>query len=155
MKLVYNVRRFLALPPGDRRVFLQAELLFLVIGPALRIIGLRRSQGLLRQIASRRWTKSANTDVPNAARRTVSLVQMAARHTFGNPTCLPQSLVCWTLLRRQGIDGDLRIGTRKNGVEFEAHAWVEYKGHVLNDRPDVRQRFTTFNQTIDPTQVTG
>lgn len=154
MKLVPNVRRFLALAPGDRRVFLQAEVLFVVIRPALRILGLRRTQELLRQITSSWWSKVVNSETPSDARRTVAVMQMAARHTFGSPNCLPQSLVCWALLRRRGIESELRIGTRKVGGEFEAHAWVEYQGQVLNDRSDVRERFATFDQAIDSAQRT-
>ena len=153
MKLAQNIRRFLALHPADRRLFMQAELLFILVGPGLKIIGLRRCQRLLQRLVTRQRPMPAPADAPTSARRTVTMMRMAARHTLGQPTCLPQSLVCLALLRRQGIEGDLRIGTRRDGGKFEAHAWVEYQGQVLNDRPDVRQRFAPFNQPIDPARI--
>ena len=149
MKLDDYTRRFLGLPPADRRLFMQAELLFVLTWTGLRIVGFRRCQNLLSRLATRHHTRGSVADVSSSTLRTVSMVRAAARHTLGKPTCLSQSLVCWTLLRRQGIESDLRIGTRRESGKFEAHAWVEYQGQVLNDRPDVRQRFAAFDQPIE------
>jgi hypothetical protein len=71
----------------------------------------------------------------------------AARNPF-NPTCLPRSLTLWWMLRRRRMDCQLRLGVRKADAGVEAHAWVEARGQVLNDSPDVRDRFTAF----DPVQ---
>jgi hypothetical protein len=54
------------------------------------------------------------------------------------------------LLRRRGIAGDLRIGVRKEAGRFEAHAWVELGGRVLNDNEDVGERFAAFGRAILP-----
>lgn len=75
------------------------------------------------------------------ARSTARLVRAASMHGFYRASCLQESVaLCW-LLRRQGIRGDLRIGVRKQAGRFEAHAWVEHRGLVLNDRDDVSERF--------------
>jgi hypothetical protein len=65
-------------------------------------------------------------------------------------TCLPRSLALWWLLRRRGIAADLRIGVRKEGGRFEAHAWTEWRGTVLNDGDDVGERFAVFQRAIKP-----
>jgi hypothetical protein len=62
-------------------------------------------------------------------------------------------LTLWWLLRRRGIDGELRIGVRKVAGQFQAHAWLEYCGAVLNDRADVSQRFASFGRSIAPAEV--
>lgn len=144
-----KLRRLLAMKPAERRLFLQAELLFVLVWAGLKVLSLRRCQILLKWLASRQRSSLVNGDVATSTHRTVAVMRTAARHTFGQPACLPQSLVCWALLRRQGIEGDLRIGTRREGGKFEAHAWVEYQGRVLNDHPDVRERFVSFEQPID------
>jgi hypothetical protein len=54
--------------------------------------------------------------------------------------------VCWFLLRRRGIDGQLQFGARQLDGRIEAHAWVEVDGRPINDTPDVRQRF----QPLEP-----
>jgi hypothetical protein len=36
---------------------------------------------------------------------------------------------------------------------LDFHAWVEHEGVVLNDVPDVRARFATFDRAIAPTSA--
>ena len=69
------------------------------------------------------------------------LVNTAAWRGLYDATCLRRSLVLWWLLRRRGIDSALRIGVRMEDGEFMSHAWVEWQDTVLNDTPDVGQRF--------------
>ena len=57
------------------------------------------------------------------------------------------------LLRRHGIESDLRIGTRKAEGRFEAHAWVECEGSILNDASTVHQQFAVFDRPIMPVEI--
>lgn len=75
------------------------------------------------------------------ARSTARLVRVASIYGFYRASCLQESVaLCW-LLRCQGLRGELRIGVRKQAGRFEAHAWVEHRGLVLNDRDDVSEHF--------------
>ncbi len=78
----------------------------------------------------------------------VWIVQVATRYQPAWANCLNQSVLLWWLLQRQNIESDLRFGVRHANEtgRFEAHAWVEYQGEVLNDRADVGQRFAPFIQ---------
>lgn len=76
------------------------------------------------------------------------MVQVAGRRFPCRTNCLHQSVTLWWLLRRRGIESDLRIGVRKKANQLEAHAWVECQGHVLNDLPDFNERFAPFNCAI-------
>ena len=78
------------------------------------------------------------------------IVKIAARHGLWRPKCLAQSLALWWFLRRQKIDGDLRIGVQPKGERLEAHAWVTFQGVVLNDGDDVHLRFAPFAKPIIP-----
>jgi hypothetical protein len=81
-------------------------------------------------------------------------IKIAARYSLLSPKCLPKSLLLWWFLGREGIASDLRLGVQRDKDKFEAHAWVEYKGTVLNDSPIVNERYTTFaSTTIDPGKV--
>jgi hypothetical protein len=42
----------------------------------------------------------------------------------------------------------LHIGARKSQGRFEAHAWVEWDGHVLNDSSDVHKHYARFDAPI-------
>ena len=79
-----------------------------------------------------------------AARRTARLVQ-AARHLLpGRCTCLELALAGQRLLAAQQIPAEVRIGVRKNGDEFEAHAWLESLGAVVMGGDDVYQRYAAM-----------
>ena len=58
--------------------------------------------------------------------------------------CLLESLALWYLLRRRGYDATLYLGARTLLGPFEAHAWVELDGKVLNDAPNVRDVYEPF-----------
>jgi Transglutaminase-like superfamily len=83
---------------------------------------------------------------PRLVQQTARMVRAAADHGPFHGNCLRQSLALWWLLRRQGIDSELRIGVRKSGARFEAHAWIEWRGRALNERADLRQRFAAFEK---------
>ena len=70
--------------------------------------------------------------------------------------CLGRSLVLWFLLRRRGIDAELVIGAdMPRGGELPAHAWVEVAGEPVNDAPDVRERFGSFDLQLPRLAETG
>lgn len=77
-------------------------------------------------------------------------VDVAARRGVFRSNCLHRSLTLWWLLRRRGLENELRIGVRKGSDQMEAHAWVEYAGEVLNDAPAVRQDYVPFASAIVP-----
>jgi hypothetical protein len=56
-------------------------------------------------------------------------------------TCLPRSLTLQALLRRYGMEADLRIGVRWEAGELRAHAWVEQAGNPVGEPADVEHRF--------------
>lgn len=72
------------------------------------------------------------------------------------PRCLLRSLALGWFLARAGIPFDLRIGVGGNSVaatrdgDFQAHAWVEVDGIVINDRPDIAERCRPFPLRTPP-----
>ena len=67
----------------------------------------------------------------------VRLVRAANSHSVRPAACLSRSLTLWWLLRRRGIESQLRLGVRKGEQGLDAHAWVELAGQVVNDAADV------------------
>ena len=57
-------------------------------------------------------------------------------------------MVLWWLLRSRGIPVELRVGARKHSERFEAHAWVEFGGTVLNDADGQHAHFVPFDGPI-------
>lgn len=63
-------------------------------------------------------------------------------------SCLAQSLVLLTLLRRRGLPARVRIGLAKHGERLRAHAWVEHDGQVLLDDPAIPQQFQSVMSLV-------
>ncbi len=70
----------------------------------------------------------------------------ARRYAPYRGNCLSQSLALWWALRRRGIATDLVLGAKIDDGQFAAHAWIEARGVVLNDRADVRERFAALTR---------
>jgi hypothetical protein len=66
-------------------------------------------------------------------RRRVRFISLASRYPRRWSWCLQSSLALREWLARGGVFADLRIGVRKRDGQFQAHAWLEYRGRVLND----------------------
>ena len=69
-------------------------------------------------------------------------VAMAAAFYPGRAQCLERSLVLYYILRRQ------RVPVRYcHGVQpwpLTSHAWIEYRGEVINDVPERVKEFSRF-----------
>ncbi|HUP19110.1 MAG TPA: lasso peptide biosynthesis B2 protein [Gemmatimonadota bacterium] len=144
----HRIRGFLDLPPRRRRLFLQAWTLFPLLAAALRAFGFRRVCGLLM-----RGPAGAPPD-PEGVADAVAAVELAAIHSPVDANCLLRSLALVRILRGLGADPRLRFGVCQRDDRFEAHAWVELGGEVLNDAPDVGIRYRPFDTPITvPTHV--
>ncbi|MBL8189200.1 MAG: lasso peptide biosynthesis B2 protein [Acidobacteria bacterium] len=176
-----KLSRWNSMSGEERRLWLTAWLALPMLTLLLRCFGLRRTQRLLVRLAPdwntrlpihRRGAKNAEEaqrlfEKPlrnlcgtlrlcgeeRFAEIVVRLINSASRHGLIAANCLPQSLLVWWMLRREGIEAELRIGVRKERQTVEAHAWVELSGRVLNDRADVEQRFQPFDAVILPPEV--
>ena len=140
-----KLAKFLQLPHAEKWLFTQAIVLLPLNVVALRLVGFRRWLAILTALAPAQGRPAAPAD-ETTARHAARLVKAAAAHGLYRANCLPQSLAIWWLLRRRGIESDLRIGARKEAGRFEAHAWVDYSGRALNDSADVQQHFTPFDR---------
>ncbi len=137
---------------GRTKIVLASLLLFTGTRIGLKLFGFRRTYGTLKRSAS---NKRGSREPESAASKKVLAKELTnavqrANNTYAlqDVNCLPESLTLWWLLRRRGIEADLRLGARKMGELFGAHAWVEYEGMVLNDTEDVRLIYVPFD--FDP-----
>ena len=60
--------------------------------------------------------------------------------------CLARSIALRQLLDRRGIgEATVRVGVRRADGRFEAHAWVELRGHVIGERAEHVRQFTVLS----------
>ena len=142
-----RIRRFSGLERPAQGLFLRAFVLLPLISISLRWRGFRKTQASLQSFLSVPCG-SQNPEAQARAELTAQMVQAAVRLGFADPTCLEISLALWWLLARQGIASDLRVGIRKDGEKFEAHAWVECGGATLNDPEMKHHHYAAFDATL-------
>ncbi len=138
-----NWRKFRRLPREEKAALLAAFLLLPVVRAGLAALGLRRVESLMGRGARARRQPEPG-EAMFLARRTARLVAVAAHYAGG--ACLARSVVLCLLLERRGIPARLRIGVRKQGAEFQAHAWVEAAGITWNEAPDIESRYAAFDR---------
>jgi hypothetical protein len=133
-----------ALSPREWCLLGLSALLLPCAGVALRVAGYTRVEAWARRMPMP-MPRRRPDDGPRLAAATARMVTVAADRLPVTSRCLSRSLVLWTLLRAQGVDGELRFGARRDAGELKFHAWVEYGGRPLNDAADVGARFTTLH----------
>jgi hypothetical protein len=146
-----QLRRFRALEPGERGLFLRAAAALPLISASLRLRGFRHTQASLQKRITASTSSQLYTSAASKAARTaltVRMVRSAAYKIPGTPTCLEKSLGLWWLLGRQGIASEVRIGARKNGPKFAAHAWVECEGVALNEPEELHKHYAAFDKSF-------
>lgn len=112
--------------------------LLAVVDGHTRLRGLRRT---LRMVQAQGTPRSRTGDaalVEETARR----VSLAAAFYPRRARCLEQSLALYVLLRRRGIDAELRLGAQPR--PFYAHAWVEVDGQPVAEQGDLPLNLTMF-----------
>lgn len=70
----------------------------------------------------------------------------AARIPFPIARCLQRSLALCLWLEHEGYRPSLQVGARRQGNKLDAHAWVEYRGRVINDRDSVKAVFSRLSR---------
>ncbi len=145
-----KLNRFRRLRPGEQRILLAALIRLPLMALALRVLGFRRLQNTLLKFGASFFLDRSDGAGSryNDGRNIGKMVSAAAKEGIYQANCLEQSLTLWWMLRRHGIASQLKIGVRRENDQFEAHAWVELDGSVLNDDPDVHQDYSSFPQDI-------
>jgi transglutaminase superfamily protein len=88
-------------------------------------------------------TEAAN---PEEVRAAEYVVAMAGALYPGRAKCLEQSLTLYYLLRRRGVAAKYCQGVQP--YPFQAHAWIEYRGEVINDVPEHAQFFARLPEQL-------
>lgn len=143
--LMNTWNRFRELSRFERGVALEAAVVMSANWVGLRLAGFRRWKAVLEMLGHPAASSGGGQDPLEAAQEIARMQRAAARHLFFRANCLEQSLALLWLLRTRGIEGKLRIGARKEAGRFEAHAWVEQNGIVLNDAGESHRHFVPFD----------
>lgn len=139
--------RWRRLTPSERALLLHFIATLPLCAALLRMFSLRRTLTLLMWVTRPRRLPHSFADPAHtveALRHDAQILALAAAVIPLHMTCLPRSVTFWWYGYRCGVTCDLRLGVRRAGVPFQAHAWVEYNGAVVNDDPSIATRFSVI-----------
>jgi hypothetical protein len=138
--------RFSGLPRSAKRDFLRASLFLPLIRISLRLRGFRATQKSLQARLGRNRSVPMKAEADKAAEEVSRMVRAAARELPIASSCLEQAIALWWLLARRRIAAQLRIGARKTGEKFEAHAWVERNGAAIGAPDGAHLHYSAFEK---------
>ena len=143
-------RRYRKLPQEARGLVLRGMVLLPLTMLGLRTMSFRGCKQLIEQFSLSGGSPRRIEAGRQMERRIkiVSAMNAAERNGPWRPNCLERSLALWWLFRLNAVDGELHIGGRVSEGRFEAHAWVEWEGQVLNDSADVHKHYARFDAPI-------
>lgn len=67
--------------------------------------------------------------------------------------CICRSLWCYRLLSKKNFDVEMKIGIKS--YPFEAHAWIEYNGEVINDTKEHAGGYAVFDPEMTKNLLAG
>ena len=121
--------RFLCLPPGERRLLIEALTAVSFVRLGLTALPFRIFRKYVLDCSRARPNSATAGQV--TAGTVVWAVTVASRYV-PMATCLTQALASQMILARHGYSTELRIGVTKDAHgSFGAHAWLELKGRVV------------------------
>jgi len=146
--MMQRFRRFRRLSGFERGIVLEAVIGLPIAWLAVRLLGFRICRAAFEEPArAARNSKALEAGTLDMARRIAHLEAVTATNLFFRTSCLEQSLVLCRMLRRRGMNAGLRIGARKEEDRFEAHAWVEMEGNVVDGSGAEHLHFMPFEHS--------
>jgi hypothetical protein len=152
MSIVRKLRVFWSLDPVERRLAIEALMLPMAIPLGFQLFGVPRTQAWVR-----RWARIGEKRAAPSSRTTSATIdiRMACR-AQGRVTratgllgpCLVRSMTLWAILRRRGIEVNLRVGFRKRAGKIEGHAWVEHDEVPINESESETRTFVVYEQPV-------
>ena len=117
---------------------LKSGLMIAALKASLKLRGYKRTVEWIRRRVER-VPVQADVD-PTVVKAAEWWVAMAAAFYPGRAECLERSLVLYYMLRRQGVSVRYCHGVQPSPLI--SHAWVEYRGEVINDVPERVKEFS-------------
>ena len=144
-----RLQKLFALTPNQWYLLISALILLPIIRLSLYLFGFKKTYNKILIFCI---NDQFRTDFDSAqfleAQTVARMIDIAAAHGLHQANCLTRSLLLILVLKKQNIPCQLMIGAyeQKNidKNDFEAHAWVESGGNVLNDQSNISTRFKAF-----------
>ena len=142
-------QKLLALTPYQWYLLISAMILLPIVRLSLNLFGFKKTYNrILNSYINDQSQADLDSSQLHEAQTVARMIDIASAHGLYQANCLTRSLLLMLALKKRNIPCRLMIGAneqkniKKN--DFEAHAWIESGGNVLNDQSNISTRFKVF-----------
>ena len=134
--------KFRGLTLKDKLSFLSFSVYFVIFLFCFKILGYKKTRVIIDKISCKK-SRSNSFNQGFIESKSKIIGHVTANSPF-NSTCLERSLFTYLIFRINGLETELKFGVNNLTEEFSAHSWVEYKGIILNDNPELIENISPF-----------
>jgi hypothetical protein len=143
--MLSKIKHFWLLPISHKTIFLKIITLVPLVELGVRTIGFKRVFNLLNRFPEKTSDATEKTKLFNKHGFHMHLFQ---RNFPYLGRCLARSLTAWFLLKKKGIETELKFGMKKENGELLAHAWIEYEGVPLRTDSTAHNEYVAFTDSV-------
>lgn len=126
-----RLRSWWRLRARERWVLLWMMIALPLLSLALGLVGYARTRRCMEWLSPHADRHPPSDEELRYAQGLARLADIAGRRGLWRATCLRQSLLLYGILRRRGLDPEIRLGVSRGDERLHAHAWVELAGYEL------------------------
>ena len=141
-KLSHKLKRLFSLQFKEYPVLIEAWLMLAWVDFVIRFFPYERWRHWLESDEKSASVQQKELDMTSLIR----ISEMVARHHVCPMNCLRRTLAQKKMLSKRGFSASVHIGVKKGESGLEAHSWLSFGGRVLNDSPDVTERYTELER---------
>jgi len=145
---ITDCHKYWCLEGFEQMIVLESIANLTVTRAGLRLLGFQRWKNTITWLTRKKTWRAAAVSPAEFAARVARLEEAVASRLPFRTNCLVRSLGLLWMLGERGIKAELKIGARKDSDHFEAHAWVEFEGLVLNDAGETHLHFIPFQEAV-------
>jgi hypothetical protein len=126
--MIQKAKRFFALSPEEKKLFLEAYLMLGFMRAAIPTISFKRLTRTLQHSQNYIHPATLTSEQLHTAKLVGKMITQAANNTPWNSACLAQALTAQRILIKRDIPGVFYLGAKKNKGAKEkmaAHAWSQ------------------------------
>ena len=132
--MIRKVKRFVALSPEEKRLFLEAYIMLAFMRAAILTISFKRLTRSLHHSKDTIKPGALTDEQLHTAKRIGDVIKQAMTNTPWESACLAQALTAQRMLQKRNIPGVFYLGVKKDkGVaeKMAAHAWLQCDESII------------------------
>ena len=138
----YKFLKFRGLSLKDKLLFLSYSVYYVIFLFWFRILGYKKTRIIIDKISCKEGRN--NSFKKGFIESRSKIIGNVTVNSPFNSTCLERSLFTYLIFRIYRIETEIKFGVNNLTEEFSAHSWVEYKGLILNDNPELIENISPF-----------